>query len=119
MGFRFNVGMGVFQMPILFTATINDYVRFYAGPVISFGNARMMVTGEEAKPSFFPGTIGISLTTPSLDIAKVKAQIVQDISYTVFNKPDNSALSFTNSISAGLVFFTGIRVTLGIGSLFK
>lgn len=119
LGFRFNVGMGVFQMPILFTATINDYVRFYAGPVISFGNARMMVTGEEAKPSFFPGTIGISLTTPSLDIAKVKAQIVQDISYTVFNKPDNSALSFTNSISAGLVFFTGIRVTLGIGSLFK
>ena len=119
LGLRFNVGMGVFQMPILFTATINDYVRFYAGPVISFGNARMMVTGEEAKPSFFPGTIGISLTTPSLDIAKVKAQIVQDISYTVFNKPDNSALSFTNSISAGVVFFTGIRVTLGIGSLFK
>jgi len=119
LGFRFNVGMGVFQMPILFTATINDYVRFYAGPVISFGNARMMVTGEDAKPSFFPGIIGISLTTPSLDIAKVKAQVVQDISYTVFNKPDNSALSFTNSISAGLVFFTGIRVTLGIGSLFK
>ncbi len=119
LGFRFNVGMGVFQIPILFTATVNDYFRFYAGPVISFGNARMMVTGEEAKPSVFPGVIGISLATPALNIAKTKAQVVQDISYTVFNKPDNSALSFTNSISAGLTFFTGVRVTLGIGSLFK
>ena len=119
LGLRFNIGMGVFQIPIMFTATVNDYFRFYAGPVISFGNARMMVTGEEAKPSVFPGLIGISLTTPALNIYKAKAQLVQDISYTIFNKPDNSALSFTNSISAGLVFFTGIRVTLGIGSLFK
>ena len=119
LGLRFNLGMGVFQIPLMFTATVNDYFRFYAGPVISFGNARMMVTGEDAKPSVFPGIIGVSLSTPSFSIGKVKAQVVQDISYTVFNKPDNSALSFTNSISAGLVFFTGIRVTLGVGSLFK
>ena len=116
---RFNYGMGVFQMPLTFTATINDYFRFYAGPVITFGNPRMMVTGEEAKGSFFPGIIGLSFSTPSLTIGKVKGQVVQDISYTVFNKPDNSALSFTNSISAGLVFFTGIRVTFNPGSLFK
>ena len=116
---RFNYGMGVFQMPLAFSATINDYFRFYAGPVITFGNPRMMVTGEEAKGSFFPGIIGVSLSTPSLSIGKIKGQVVQDISYTVFNKPDNSALSFTNSISAGLVFFTGIRVTFGVGSVFK
>ena len=119
LGLRFNLGMGVFQMPLMFSATVNDYFRFYAGPVVTFGNPRMMVTGEEAKASVFPGIIGVSLTTPALTIGKVKGQVVQDISYTVFNKPDNSALSFTNSISAGLVFFTGIRVTLGIGSLFN
>ena len=118
-GLRFNLGMSVFQIPLMFSATVNDYFRFYAGPVISLGNAAMMVTGEEAKPSVFPGIIGISLSTPALNIMKAKAQVVQDISYTVFNKPDNSALSLTNSISAGLVFFTGIRVTLGIGSLFE
>ena len=106
-------------MPLMFSATVNDYFRFYAGPVISFGNARMMVTDEDIKPSFFPGVIGVSFSTPSVNIGKIKGQVVQDISYTVYNKPDNSALSFTNSISAGLVFFTGIRVTLGVGSLFK
>ena len=119
MGFRFNYGLGVFQIPLLFSATINDYFRFYAGPVITFGTPHMMVTGEEIKGSFFPGIIGISLSTPALTVGKVKGQVVQDISYTVFNNPDNSALSFTNSISAGLVFFTGIRVTLNPGSLFK
>ena len=103
----------------MFSATVNDYFRFYAGPVITFGNARMMVTGEDVKASVFPGIIGVSLSTPSIAIGKAKAQLVQDISYTVFNRPDNSALSFTNSISSGLVFFTGVRVTLGIGSLFK
>ena len=119
LGLRFNYGMSVFQLPLMFTATVNDYFRFYAGPVITFGNASMMETGEEAEGSFFPGILGVSLSTPALTIGKVKGQIVQDISYTVFNKPDNSALSFTNSISAGLVFFTGVRVTLGVGSLFK
>ena len=119
LGLRFNYGMGVFQMPLMFSATVNDYFRFYAGPVVTFGEPRMMVTGEEVKASFFPGIIGLSLSTPALTIGKIKGQVVQDISYTVFNSPDNSALSFTNSVSAGLVFFTGIRVTLGVGSLFK
>ena len=118
-GFRFNYGLGVFQIPVYFSATVNDYFRFYAGPVITFGNPKMMVSGDEIKASVFPGVIGISLSTPSLTIGKVKGQVVQDISYTVFNSPDNSALSFTNSISAGLVFFTGIRVTLNPGSLFN
>lgn len=118
-GLRFNYGMGVFQIPLMFSATINDYFRFYAGPVITFGYPRMMVTGEDAKASFFPGIIGVSLSTPSITIGPVKGQVVQDISYTVFNNPDNSALSFTNSLSAGLVFFTGVRVTMNIGSLFK
>lgn len=116
---RYNHGVGIFQMPILFTATINDYFRFYAGPVISFGKAKLIGTDDEIKPSIFPGIIGFSFATPALEISKAKFQVVQDISYTIFNKPDNSALSFTDSIASGLVFFTGVRVTLGLGSLFK
>lgn len=118
-GLRFNYGMGVFQIPLMFSATINDYFRFYAGPVFTIGTPRMMVTGEEVQASIFPGIIGISVSTPSFNIGKAKCQVVQDISYTIFNNFDNSALSFTNSVSAGLVFFTGIRVTLGASSMFK
>lgn len=116
---RYNHGLGVFQMPLLVSATINDYFRFYAGPVFTFGNPKLMVTGEEIRPSVFPGVLGLSFSTPSLDVGKTKLQVVQDISYTVFNSPDNSALSFVNSLAAGLVFYTGVRVTLNAGSLFK
>lgn len=116
---RYNHGLGVFQMPIMITATINDYFRFYAGPVITFGQPYMMVTGEAIKPSVFPGILGISLATPALSIAKTKLQVVQDISYSIFNQPDNSALSFTKSIAAGLVLSTGVRVTLNAGSVFN
>ena len=119
LGLRFNYGLGVFQMPVIFSATVNEFFRFYAGPVITFGKARMMVTGDDIKASVFPGILGVSFSTPSFEIAKAKIQVVQDISYSVFNQPDNAALSFTDSIAAGLVLSTGVRVTMNIGSLLK
>ena len=113
---RFNYGLGIFQMPLLLSATLNDYVRFYVGPVFSFGNATQVDTGAELKPSIFPGILGVSFSTPSINIADAKLQFVQDVSYTVFNKPDNSALSFVDSFSAGFVLYTGVRLTLGMKS---
>ena len=114
---KYNHGLGLFQLPILLSATVNDYLRFYAGPVFSFGDATMVNSDKKISPSVFPGILGISLSTPSFNVSKAKVQVVQDISYTVFNKVDNSALSFVESLSAGLVLFTGVRVTLGMGSL--
>ena len=113
---RFNYGLGIFQIPLLLSATLNDYVRFYVGPVFSFGDAAMVDTGDEIKPSIFPGILGVSFSTPALSIADAKIQLVQDISYTVYNQPDNSALSFVDSVSAGFVLYTGIKVTLGMKS---
>lgn len=116
MSLRYNYGMGLFQIPLLFSVTLNDFVRFYAGPVISFGNGSMVGTGETVSPSVFPGTLGASFATPSFKVSKAKVQVVQDISYTVFNKPDNAALSFVDSVAAGLVFYTGVRVSMGMKS---
>ncbi len=117
--FRYNHGLGVFQMPLTFTATINDYLRFYAGPVITFSTPKMINTEEEISASIFPGILGVSISTPSIPISKAKVQLVQDISYTVFNQKDNSALPFLESISAGLVMFTGIRVTFSAKTFFN
>ncbi len=113
---RYNYGLGLIQIPIFLSVTMNDYVRFYAGPVISFGNGSMVSTGETVSPSVFPGILGASFATPSVKVSKAKIQMVQDISYTVFNKPDNSALSFVDSVAAGLVLYTGVRVSMGLKS---
>lgn len=116
---RYNHGVDVFQIPVLFSTTLNDYLRFYAGPVFTFGSPKMLETREEIRPSIFPGILGVAFTTPAFKIKKAKIQIEQDINYTVFNNPDNSALSFVESISAGLVFSTGVRVSLGLDAFRK
>ena len=115
-GIRYNYGIDVVQIPLIFSATLNDYVRFYAGPVITFGNPKMISTEKEISSSFFPGILGVTFSTPSFSINKAKVQFIQDVSYTVFNNPDNAALSFIESASAGIVMFTGIKVTLGMGA---
>ena len=115
-GIRYNYGIDVVQIPLIFSATLNDYVRFYAGPVITFGNPKMISTEKEISSSFCPGILGVTFSTPSFSINKAKVQFIQDVSYTVFNNPDNAALSFIESASAGIVMFTGIKITLGMGA---
>ena len=94
----------------IFSLSINDYFSFYAGPVFTFNDVKLIDSDKEIKSSIFPGIIGFSFSTPSLVVGKTKIQAVQDISYTVYNNMDGSALSFIESISAGLVMYTGIKI---------
>lgn len=119
LGARINFSQDVFQIPILFTATMSEYVRLYAGPVISFSNAHLVTTDKSISASVFPGTIGVVFSTPSFSIKDAKVQFVQDISYSVFNNTDNAALNFLESASAGLVMFTGIRVSLPLSTFVR
>ncbi len=111
LGFRWNYWMDLIQLPVNLTFTINDYMRFYVGPVFAFSNGVMKESKKEVSPSIFPGTLGLSLTAPSFTSGDVKVQLAQDISYTVYNNPDNSAMNFFDSLCGGLVLYTGIRVT--------
>lgn len=115
-GLKYNHGLGICQIPLYFSITLNDYFRAYAGPVFSIGDAHMVSTDEEIKPSIFPGILGVTFSTPAFKVSKTKIQFIQDFCYTIFNSPDNSALSFVDSISAGLVFFTGVKVSMGMNA---
>lgn len=116
LNFRFNTGNKLFQIPLLFTATINDYFKIYAGPVISFGHGCLPGNGKGIKASFFPGIVGCTFATPAIKAWSTKIQLIQDISYSVFNNLDNSALGFVESIGAGLVMYTGIRVSFPLNN---
>ena len=110
-GFRWNYWIGAFQIPLTFSLTLNDYARVYMGPVFTFGKCIIHDTEEEISASIFPGIIGASFSTPSLTKGDIKFQFVQDIAYSVYNNIDNSALNFFKSITAGVVMYTGIRVS--------
>jgi len=110
LAFRYNYGLKTLQMPITLSITFNDYIRLYAGPVISFKEAVLIDTDKQIKPSVFPGVVGVSFTTPSYELGGFSFQGVQDVSYTVYNNLDGSTLSFMESLAAGLVMYTGIRI---------
>ena len=115
---RFNTGLDTFQLPLVFSISMNDFIRVYAGPVFTFGDVTLIDSDKEIKGSVFPGIIGISLSTPRWNIGKVALQAVQDINYTVYNKMDGSALPFMESVAAGLVMYTGIRVTVPLSAFY-
>jgi len=108
--FRFNTGLKTFQIPLTASLTVNDYFRVYAGPVLTFASPTLIDSDKQIKGSVFPGIIGLSVSTPNLKIKDFGIQAVQDISYTVFNNTDGSALNFVESVTSGLVMYTGLRV---------
>jgi hypothetical protein len=116
---RWNYGVHSMQIPLVFTLSFTDFMRVYAGPVITIGSCALPATDTGISPSFFPGVAGVSFSLPSFSSGKVKVRIIQDICYTVFNDTDGSALPFVESVTAGLVFSTGIRVTFPLSVFTK
>ncbi|WP_407425173.1 C40 family peptidase [Treponema sp.] len=115
---RYDAGTGNFQLPFVISLTLNEYFRIFAGPVISIGTPYLpSKSNERIENSFFPGIIGACFSTPGFKAGKTMISFVQDIHYTVFNKTDGSALSFSKSAATGLVFATGLRVTLPLNNV--
>ena len=108
--FKYEPKMNIFQIPMYLSLSPRDFLSIYAGTVFTFGKPVLIGTQEEIKSSIFPGVIGFSLQTPAISIGKMGLKFVQDVNYTIFNKTDNFALSFADSLVAGLVFQSGIRL---------
>ena len=109
---RYNHASKIFQIPIVFSMNFGEYIKIYAGLVINFGKPTFPDSDSKIDGSFFPGILGVSFQTPKIKAGKVGISFVQDISYTVYNDSDGGAMPFHDSMATGLVFSTGVRVTL-------
>jgi hypothetical protein len=118
LGFGYDAATGAFNIPLTATLSMDNGIRVYAGPVFSFGNPVLPETTVSVKPSIFPGIIGVSWQAPPLKLAAAKISFVQDIHYQVYNASDGAALPFFESLSAGLVFASGIRVNFAVQNVF-
>ena len=45
--FRINTGLNTFQLPLIFSLSINDYFSFYAGPVFTFNDVKLIDSDTE------------------------------------------------------------------------
>jgi hypothetical protein len=111
-GFGYDAAIGVINVPLIVTLSMDNGIRVYAGPVLSFLDAQLPDTEDAIKPSVFPGILGVSWQSPSFRLGTVRIAFVQDIHFQTYNKTDESALPFNEAFSAGLVFATGFRLIL-------
>ena len=109
--FRYNYGLDTLQIPVTFSIMLNDYIKLYAGPVFTLKDVTLIDTDKKIKGSIFPGLAGIAFITPPLTVGGFEIKGVQDVSYTVYNNLDGATLSFMESLAAGLVMYTGVRVS--------
>ncbi|MDE7228540.1 MAG: C40 family peptidase [Treponemataceae bacterium] len=113
-----NAKMGVVQLPIIVSLTLGDYFRFFFGPVITIGTPELPAkNATDVKASFFPGILGVCWQSPSFGVGKTRVSFQQDVHYTFFNDTDGTVLSLKNSIVSGLVFSTGVRVTMPLANV--
>ncbi len=116
---RIEPRMDMVQIPLHFSISVPYGFRVYAGPVFTIGSPKLIGSGEKIRASIFPGIMGLSWQSPSFEIGKTDISFIQDIAWTVFNNPDNSALTIGKSFVAGLVFSTGFRVSLDASSFIQ
>ena len=117
--FRYNHGLDTFQIPVTLSMRINDYIRVFAGPVFTIGSVTLIDTDKQIKASIFPGSAGVSIITPPYTIGAFEIKGVQDISFTVYNNMDGASLSFMESLAAGFVMYTGVRISFPLSVFAK
>jgi len=110
--FDYDPSMNISQFKLMFSFIANKYIRIYAGPAFTIGTPVLPGSTKEISASIFPGVIGASFQTPTISIGKLEFSICQDVSITIFNKTDGSALSIGNSAAANVKLLTGVRVTI-------
>ena len=115
LGVRYNNAMSSFQFPIVATLSFGECFRLYGGLCLTKGDTHMPNINVPFKTELRNFIFGASLSTPRLDIGNVGVQLVQDISYTDFAVNGESfSLSYPENVYAGLMFDSGLRITIGL-----
>ena len=116
---RWNHGVGAFQMPLLLSVNILDFIKVYSGPVFTIGNCYTPISKMPVEASIFPGILGITFYLPSITKGDFKIQFIQDINFSIFNHADGSALPIEQTLTSGLELSTGISVTFPLSIFIK
>jgi probable lipoprotein NlpC len=105
--------LGVFRLPFTLSWGVSDKVRFFAGPVISFGDAALTVSGETRQytggTSWF-GAAGITIAPFAIKIAGNDLSPYAELAWQSYLS-NNAREDIGADFAAGFRFSTGIRYT--------
>jgi probable lipoprotein NlpC len=106
--------LGVFRIPLTLSWGVNDKLRFFAGPVLSFGDAALNISGENRRytgGTSWLGAAGITVAPFSLKISRSSFAPYGELAWQSYFS-DNENKNFGADFVAGFRFSTGLRCTL-------
>jgi lipoprotein Spr/probable lipoprotein NlpC len=117
-GLTLDMAMSVARIPLVFSVLIADDWEVYVGPVFSVawfdGIDRAELpekSGEPAKPSLFPGVIGLAWHSSYIPVGDTwQLAIIQDVHFSVYTSTDGRALGLLDAFASGLTFSTGVSL---------
>ena len=113
---EYDGALGVFRLPITLSLGSNYKIRFFAGPVLSFGDASLTVDGHQRNYSGGTSWLGtIGLTAAPFIIKTQKEEIAPYIEaawQSYFS--DSNSFDLKSDFFAGFRFSTGIRWLINI-----
>ncbi|MDR2924082.1 MAG: C40 family peptidase [Treponema sp.] len=105
--------LGVFRLPFTLSWGLNDRLRIFAGPVLSFGSAALDVSGENRLYSggtSWLGAAGLTFSPFTIKIARADFAPYGEVAWqSYFNNSSN--INIGADFAAGFRFSTGLRVT--------
>jgi probable lipoprotein NlpC len=105
--------LGVFRIPFTLSWGVSDKLRFFAGPVLSFGDAELNLAGEDRRyigGTSWLGAAGITVAPFSLKIAGSSFAPYGELAWQSYFS-DNADKNFGADFAAGFRFSTGLRCT--------
>jgi len=113
---EYDGALGVFRLPITLSWGLNDQIRIFAGPVISFGDASLSTDEGERRYSGGTSWLGTAGITAAPFIFKTSggefAPYLEIAWQSYFNEDQNTDINA--DFSAGFRFSTGIRWTIQV-----
>jgi probable lipoprotein NlpC len=105
--------LGVFRIPLTLSWGLNDKLRFFAGPVLSFGSASLNLSGAQRRytgGSSWLGAAGVTIAPFSLKIRGSSFAPYGELAWQSYFS-DNAEKNIGADFAAGFRFSTGLRCT--------
>ena len=108
--------LGVFRLPFTFSWGLNDKLRIFAGPVLSFGDASLDVSGKSRTYSggtSWCGAAGLTIAPFIFKVARTDIAPYGEVAWQSYSS-DSPDKNIGADFAAGFRFSTGLRVTFHI-----
>ena len=108
---EYDGALGVFRLPLTLSWGPNEKIKFFAGPVLSFGDASLSVNGDQRHysggTSWF-GAVGFTAAPFVFNYSKGEIAPYIEAAWQSYSS-DNADINIAADLSASFRFSTGIR----------